>query len=109
MQGKTEVVEFILEKNELHANPGTLYVSRYDSVRFTSKVTEGVLFFPKPDFFEPYQGATERLINFDMSGQVELKINEKVPEGDETPYAYYCAIGNDFAEGDSSPRIIIKD
>ena len=106
MQGKAEVVEFILEGGKLYADPPTLWVSRYDSVRFTSKVTEGTLFFPKLDFF---QGTNERLIDFSMNGQVELQINEKVPEKEETPYACYCAIGNDFAEGSSSPRIIIKD
>lgn len=94
-------------KPEFVASPGKQHVKKSDTVMFMAQGTNSVIFIPNANQL------------FDISSNsltIELKsgnqtqsytISENVTIGDDFPYAVYCDEDNDFAEGGSSPRIII--
>ncbi len=81
--------------------PGNIIVERGEEVTWEAGETDLVMFFPN-----------QRLLGIDKivvrSGLTRTeRINEKVEPG-IYPYAVYTAETNDFAEGNSSPRMTIK-
>ncbi len=81
--------------------PGNITVERGEDVTWEAGETDLVMFFPN-----------QRLLGIDKivvkSGETRTEtINENIDSG-IYPYAVYTAETNDFAEGNSTPRMTIK-
>ncbi len=74
---------------------------------FLAQGTNGVIFIPNANrLFDTSSGSLT--IELKSGNQTEsFTVSDNVASGDDFPYAVYCDGDNDFAEGGSSPRIII--
>jgi len=89
-------------------NPGRLHVKAGDSVEFGAENTNTTIWIPNA---EELFGIREKPLIFDIKsgGKSEtFTVMQDLPEGKEYPYAVYCENSNDFAEGNTSPRMIIE-
>ena len=99
-----------IEKHKHMAHPGHQYVDPGDTIQFAPRNTDVKIFIPNStDLFE---GKSEEYLVLEISKK-ELSEPFIVKDiGDEDvkifPYAVYCKEGNNFAEGGTSPAIIIK-
>jgi len=80
--------------------PGHLEAYGGDVITWESKDSNATFFFPSQELF----GKKE--FQVDKGDILELTVQEKIREG-SYPYAVFTN-NNDFAEGGSFPRIIIK-
>lgn len=93
------------EKHKHVVQPGHQYVSRGDEIRFRTKNTTATVFIPKA--MELFNLKTQ-WINVDQNGHTETLIVQNCNLG-KYAYAAYCDIGEDFAEGGTSPAVIVED
>jgi len=90
------------------ANPGRLGVKIGEEVIFEAENTNTTIWIPNAN--ELFGTKGEYLI-FDIKSGGESEtftVMQGLPEGKEYPYAVYCENSNDFAEGNTSPRMIIE-
>lgn len=80
--------------------PGHWEVKRGEVVNWVSNDSNAIFYFPKPEIF----GKKEYKV--DKGEVLELTVQENAPEG-SFPYAVFTD-NQDFAEGGSFPRLIIK-
>lgn len=108
-KGKKNLLEIILRNEGSNPRnpkrsfvvPGSIKVKRGEDVSWKAGETDLVIFFPN-----------ERLLGTDKisvkSGETKTEtVNENIKPG-IYPYAVYTAENNDFAEGNSMPRMIIQ-
>lgn len=93
--------------------PGHLVVKPHDTLEFVTINTDASFFFPDPGVV----AAVRKGVN-PRFGDLKLKpaktsapmVFEVIKEtGGVHPFAVFCAATNDFAEGHSSPMMIIDD
>ena len=101
--------------------PARVYVAPGDDVIFATEGTAVTICIPKAELFEiPEAGATlGKMLTFEIGrgahGSIKIKNGKVAAElKRETkrikcPYAVYCRDGDDFAEGASSPVMIIDN
>ena len=90
------------------ARPGRLGVKSGEEVIFEAKHTNTTIWIPNAK--ELFGDKREHLV-FDIKsgGKSEtFTVKQGLPKGKEYPYAVYCENSNDFAEGNTSPRMIIE-
>jgi len=94
-------------KPEFVTSPGKQHVKKSDTVMFLAQGTNSVIFIPNANqlFDVASDSLTIELKSGNQTGSYTVSNN--VASGDDFPYAVYCDGDNDFAEGGSSPRIII--
>lgn len=80
--------------------PGHLEVERGDLLTWKSEDSRADFFFPRPEVFEEDDRSIEK------GETLKLTVRKDAPSG-SFPYAVYTD-NNDFAEGGSFPRLIIK-
>ena len=93
--------------------PPLLYLHQGDSVVFSTKRTKAVFYIPNGTILFKMEPDSEEIIDDGLiinveAGQSSPSYIVKEKEG-EFPYAVYCSAGNDFAEGYSSPKMIVED
>ena len=88
-------------------NPGHLGVESGEEVIFEAKNTNTTIWIPNA---EELFGREEHLVfDIESGGKSEtFTVKQGLPKGKEYPYAVYCENSNDFAEGNTSPRMIIE-
>ena len=109
MGSNTYVVQIINDGKKFVVCPGTIHMKTTDSLKLIFPDLGGLLFIPKSYLFMENSGPIELLIDTKGITEKTFTINPEVTERVDTPYAFYCAGINDFAEGNSSPRIIIEE
>jgi len=112
-----KTVKIFCEKYQGIVHPSPLFVTCEDSIEFKAINTALTIFFPKEKLFvdeKPYMKLDPQQEKYPRVGKVTLKnkkalenLNFKIPGS--YPYAVYCENMNDFAEGNSSPSMIIED
>ena len=109
---KQKRVQIIFDsRNEVKprsANPGHLHVKAGDSVEFGAENTNTTIWIPNAK--ELFGDKREHLIFDIKSGgkSKTFKVEKDLERGKEYPYAVYCENSDDFAEGNTSPRMIIE-
>lgn len=111
---RTHLVQIIYDPDGNHESipqvvrPGHLYVNSGDNVIFTSDQVDSLFFIPNAQ--ELFGVEKDSLVLFIPAGSesVEFTVQPELPCGKEYPYAVYCKDCNDFAEGGSPPRMILK-
>jgi len=94
------------EKNDRQVIPGNLYVSRGDTVIFSSRDTYVEIFFPDQT---KYLLKAPNVIEIKAGGHSDPYTIHDIKSDDEKfPYAVYCREDNDFAEGNSCPAMIVE-
>ena len=90
------------------ANPGRLRVKSGEEVVFEAENTNTTIWIPNAEELFGIRG--EHLIfDIESGGQSEtFMVMQGLPIGKEYPYAVYCENSNDFAEGNTAPRMIIE-
>ena len=91
------------------ALPGVLFVKKDDTVQFYAKNSIIHIFFPKAN--ELFGLNKEEYVKkIDRGGKTEILTVKIKPLNNVLvyPYAVYCEDGGDFAEGNSSPKIIVE-
>ena len=97
------------EENPNVARPGRLFVMPGDDVKFTTKNTGVTIWIPNAKELFGI-GAEYFLFDIERDGESKiLTVSEGLAKGREYPYAVYCRDGNDFAEGNTAPRMIIEE
>jgi hypothetical protein len=91
-RGHAEVVE-----------PGSVVAKKNDTITFKAHESDTKIWFPK---MEEIFGETNPFAVL-SNKSVEKTIIKVVTKRETFPYAVYCSLSNDFAEGNSAPRIII--
>ncbi len=87
--------------------PGDLYVMGEDSVIFSTKNTAAQIWFPQiGEFFEGNPSPQLRIEAGSQAGPFVVK--KKLPVGQIFAYAVFCENQGKFAEGNSSPTMIIE-
>jgi plastocyanin len=108
-QREKNILEIVLYNHNLNNHelkrsfvvPGNITVNRGEEVTWRAGKTDLVIFFPN----ERLLGTNKIVVK---SGDTKtVKVNEDIETG-VYPYAIYTAEINDFAEGNSMPRMIIK-
>ncbi len=113
----TKTVKIFCEKSKGIVHPSPLFVTCEDSIEFKAINTAVTIFFPKEELFveeNPYIKLDPQQEKYRRVGKVTLKNKKALESLDfEIPgaytYAVYCENMNDFAEGNSSPSMIIED
>ncbi len=117
--------------------PPYVVVKQGETVTFIAVNTEATVFLPKPELFELAETAGPGVGEAKIMGRAVLKVKDKpvsvkvrskphrshpnagigqagagrlesFPIPGIYPYAVYCENGNDFAEGNTSPIMIIE-
>ncbi|MCK4297201.1 MAG: hypothetical protein KAX28_11165 [Candidatus Marinimicrobia bacterium] len=89
-------------------NPGRLCVKSGEEVIFEAKNTTTTIWIPNAE--ELFENGEKHLI-FDIENgdkSKTFKVEKDLERGKEYPYAVYCENSDDFAEGNTSPRMIIE-
>lgn len=81
--------------------PGHCSVENSDMVTWEADETDVVLFFPHRQLFG------RREVEIRSGGQETLTVSDTIGKG-RYPYAVYCVESEDFAEGGSSPIMIVR-
>lgn len=94
-------------KPEFVASPGKMHVKKSEKIMFQAQGTNAVIFIPNANKFLDTNEST--LVIDASSGRQthSFTLSDNPSSGAEFPYAIYCDGDNDFAEGGSTPRIII--
>lgn len=104
----THKVRIICNPSKNVVVPGYLIVNRTDSVEFkTVNNKDATIFIPtKKQLFEE----NKRVLDLDEAHKytATLTVQQNAPAGVYT-YAVYCKESDDFAEGNSPPRMIIEE
>jgi len=111
---RTHWVQIIYDPDGNHetipqvVRPGHLYVSSGDKVIFTSDQVDSLFFIPNAS--ELFGVKEEYFVLSILAGGAPqaFTVQRGLPCGQEFPYAVYCRDCNNFAEGGSPPRMIIK-
>lgn len=82
--------------------PGRKEVEKGQDIIWETQKSSALFFFPKPEIFKK----AKNIHPVKKGGKLKLKISKEAQEG-EYPYAVYTD-NDDFAEGGSFPRIIIR-
>ena len=85
--------------------PGHQYLRVGDKVIFTTHRTAARIHIPN---IEALFGIDDKWIMVEKNGQSDEFTVQECPRG-KYPFVVYCPDGNDFAEGCTSPRMIIED
>ncbi|MBL7136264.1 MAG: hypothetical protein ISS81_06695 [Candidatus Marinimicrobia bacterium] len=90
------------------ARPGRLGVKSGEEVIFEAENTNTTIWIPNA---EELFGRGEHLVfDIESGGKSEtFTVMPRLRIGKEYPYAVYCENSNDFAEGNTSPRMIIEE
>lgn len=88
------------EKRKSFVVPGDLEVEKGDVITWESNDSNATFYFPKPGLFDKAEHKVKK------GGVLKLAVKEDAPKG-RYPYIVYTD-NDDFAEGGSFPRIIIK-
>jgi|GEM_PF-1044241 len=110
---KTHELTIIIDKNKAVVKPGSLTVSTGDSISINVTGTNAFLFFPDINLLGIqtayiFNGRKILLTVQDVSQSLQESDEENEDEINRYPYAAYCDGVNDFAEGASSPFMIVK-
>jgi len=93
------------EKHKHVIQPGHLYLKRGDKVVFMTRGTAAKIFIPRADIL--FGIPKNSIIDVSGSGHsVAFNVQRNAPTG-WYPYSSYCKNGNDFAEGGTSPGMIV--
>jgi len=88
--------------------PGEIHVKRGDGVRFNAVNTDISLFMPRKDILESSESHSIRIRSIKSGHSKTLKVRlDSHP--DTYTYGVYCKENNDFAEGNSSPKMIVEE
>jgi hypothetical protein len=113
---------------------GKVKVKHGEKMVFMAEDTDATIFIPKPEMFEDDVTEDNQPVNLPQQGRKtdawmvlrvskgaksavtvrsQSKLGESAPRVDYTvdvqcPYAVYCKQGNDFAEGNTAPIMIIS-
>lgn len=103
----------ITEDNKAVADPGSLPVFTGDTISINVTGTNAFLFFPDKNLFGIqtayiYNGRKILLTVQEVRQSFQESDDENDDEINRYPYAAYCDRVNDFAEGASSPFMIVK-
>ena len=101
-------IQVMFDGRKIVACPGTVYVKKTEFIRFNFFDSAGLLFLPRENFFIPEETDYVRVTTVKNGDKLTFGINPAVEAGEKSPYAFYDYSRNDFAEGNSSPRIIIE-
>jgi len=98
-----------LEKFPHSAQPGHQYVRAGDTIQFAPRNTDVIIIVPNAD--QLFQGQKNNYLVLPLAeNQLSQPFTIKAAENQNVfPYAVYCRSGNGFAEGGSSPEIIVED
>jgi hypothetical protein len=119
---KTEAVHIISYAGKNIVWPPVIVLDGGDTIRFRAVNTDATVFFKGALSFEGMQN-DEEILKVPKKHVLAMKVKPKVlkkgpagglkPEGTEAvagvyPYSVFCSEGNDFAEGNSSPVMILE-
>ena len=119
---KTETVYIISYSGKNIVWPPVIVLDGGDAVKFRAVNTDAAVFFKGALSFEGMQN-DEEILKVPKKHVLAMKVKPKVlkekppgglkPEGKEAvagiyPYSVFCSEGNDFAEGNSSPVMILE-
>lgn len=82
--------------------PGHIKVDKEDEITWEARDSDATFFFPKPEIF----GKTDKEHEVEKGDTLNFTISRDAKSG-KYPYAVYTD-NDDFAEGGSFPRIIIR-
>jgi hypothetical protein len=100
-------VRIIKRQNRYTVHPGNLQVDKGDQVNFRVFQSNATVLVPN-DLLVDAAGAVVSAIPLTAGVKsADYTVNPRVPDG-AYPYAIYCKDGNDFAEGNSPPTMIIE-
>jgi hypothetical protein len=88
--------------------PGKIEVKRGDSLRFSAVNTDITLFMPYKEILELSDGQNVQLHSIPADHDSMLYIRKDCSPGTYT-YGVFCFRNDDFAEGHSSPQMIVEE
>jgi hypothetical protein len=88
--------------------PGTIHVHAGDSLQIRTVNTDITLFMPYRNILESSASHNVRLRTIHSDQSKMLNIREDCSPGTYT-YGVFCMKSRDFAEGGSSPRMIVEE
>jgi hypothetical protein len=103
-------IRIIKRQNKCTVHPANLQIERNEKVNFRVFGTEATIFVPNNLLFDPKGNAVQVLTLADGQKSDNFSVNadtSSVKDG-AYPYAIYCKGVNDFAEGNSSPTMIVE-
>ena len=106
MENNEEAVRITIENGKCIARPGIFKGKKGGKFKIVSE-HEMMLFFPRKNIFENLGESVQTVkknVLFEQTIKKKIDSNKK-----GIPYAVYIEGMKDFAEGNSSPRIIIEE
>jgi hypothetical protein len=95
-------IMIICRKSSAQVRPAQFIAKEKDNITFKAVRSDVTLFFPNSALF----GCSSARL--DSSNKREATLTVQKVQRDAYPYAVYCDDLNDFAEGNSSPEMIIE-
>ena len=96
-------------KTEHVVLPGVLHVNSNDQITFIASKSNITIFIPNADrLFLQVEKNLRFPVNSGEVSETYTVVYNKNEEPLVVPYAVFCENGNDFAEGNSSPKIIVE-
>jgi hypothetical protein len=96
-------VMIVCRKSSAHVRPAQRIAKPGQDVTFKAIRSDVTLFFPNPALF----GCPSARLDSSNGREATLTVQNKVPR-DVYPFAAYCDDLNDFAQGSSSPEMIVE-
>ena len=109
------LVQFIFDEEKRDeryrqvVQPCHTYVHADDTIQFAPRNTDVIIFIPNAKDLFVGIDTDYHIIKLAMNDQLPAFTIKHVKNKRIFPYAVYCKRGNDFAEGGSSPEIIVED
>ena len=97
------------EKYRQVVQPGHQYVHADDTIQFAPRNTDVIIFIPNAKDLFVGIDKDYLIIPLAMNDPPPAFTIKHVKNRRIFPYAVYCKSGNDFAEGGTSPGIIVED
>lgn len=98
--------KIVFEKALHTAQPGHLYARPGDTIQFVPRNTGVTIYIPNANQLFAGLSQDDLIIRLDP-GQPSQPYSISYTDNRRFPYAVYCHDGNDFAEGGTSPAVII--
>lgn len=96
-------VRIIVSPTKAIVTPANLLVNSGDIVEFKLvNSTTATLMFPEENLFNK----SEQIVVLSSNSPEPLEVNPDIPPGDY-PYSVFCDEINNFAKGNSAPRMIV--
>jgi hypothetical protein len=106
----SQIVKIYCDKSKGNVVPSPIFLKQGESFQFLSVNSNVTLFFPNLSIFDKGHEVIRLVPRDSVTVKITSQIDPAILERSRYfPYAVFCDNANDFAEGNSSPSMIIED